>query len=482
MIWLLQFQWPAGVALMLYGILTWADGIEPILGRKLSAYSEKTAPYSIARFLLGVLSGTCLHGKRGFLFCKRRYLAGLLAPAAAGIFAFGMAIGIFVPASIIILAPNYWAYPLLILGITIQLSCRAPTLRQTGPALLGLGCCWIGYTACRMAPLPPHLVSHGIAGLLVTATITHTPAAAFLALTAMQKHPTENIYLLTGIAITLGMCWLLILWWKLRNTRRPFAPPISLLSKFDLLFPERALQAALQENRRMAMGLASASRALTEWDTTNAIDPLQTVRDVERAMDEYKPAAQHYLSELTRCKLYERQARLLMFLYINIGDLERISDHLQAVAETLPLAVKRMEYPDPILQSLDAMLVTTAEIIDLLAHAMTGNRGRKQHLIGGVQEKRDQALQQLDHFTAILNDMILHKAIKPSKAIRMQDLRSHFERLIRHVRAIAIAGEQEDFWIEPDVIHERAIPLTRTRKKEQLPQQQIQALLQEQNT
>ncbi len=481
MSWLLQFQWPAGIALIMYGILAWADGTEPLLGLRLSAWTEKTAPHSSIRFLLGMITGAALHGKRGFQYCKRRYLAGLLSPISVGIFALGMALGIFLPASLIVFTPYYGAFPMLILGMGIQLGCRAPHIRQMGQALLGLGCCWIGYTACRDASLPSNLTAYGLVAVTLFAAITHTPAAIFLAIASTLDDPTNQITILVATALILSLCWLMVLGKKLAETRRPFQPTLSLLSKFDLAFPERALQAALQENRRMAIGLTQAARALVAYkdEDGDASGTIQLVQDVESAMDEFKPAAQQYLLELTRFKLVERQARLAMFLFINVSDLERISDHLLAVAQNLPSPSRRPDYPESMLNSVDQMLDKTADIIDVLAKSMTGNRGRKTHIADHVSEARDEALELLDHFTGVLQDLILNNAIKPSRAIRMQELRSHFERLIRHVRAIAIAGAQEYFWIEPDIIHERAKPIAKMRTKDRLTVSQVEDLLQE---
>lgn len=483
MSWLLHFQWPAGIALMIYGILSWSDGIEPLLGARFSEWTERTAPNAMQRFWVGLFTGAALHGKRGFQYCKRRYLAGLLSPLSTAIFAAGMALGIFVPATLLIYLPYYWAFPLLIIGMAIQLSCRAPALRQAGQALLGLGCCWIGYTACRDAQLPPNLMMYGLLGAIILAACTHTPAAIFLAIASTIQSPTANGALLVITAIILALCWLVTLTIQLSRTKRPFDPPLSLLSKYDLQFPERALQAALQENRRMACGLAKAAAALASYQEQqeDSTSPLQLAADIESAMDEFKPAAQHFLLRLARYKLIERQAQLAMFLFVNIGDLERISDHLLAVANALPAPSRRPDYPESMLTCLDQILDKTSEIIDALAQSITGNRARKEHGPSGtVTETRDEALQLLDHFTAVLHDLILNKAIKPSRAIRMQELRSHFERLIRHVRAIAVAGEQDYFWIEPDLIHVRAKPASKIRTKDRLNETQIRDLLQEQ--
>jgi len=481
MSWLLQFQWPAGVALIMYGILVWADGMEPLLGFRLSAWSERTTPTSPIRFLIGIITGAALHGKRGFQYCKRRYLAGLLSPLSAVIFSVGMSIGIFLPATLILYLPYFWAFPLLIVGMGIQLSSRAPNLRQAGQALLGIGCCWIGYTACRDASIPSSVIPYALIGVSLFAIVTHTPAAVFLAIASTRQAPINQIFLLATVALFLALCWLAVLGIKLVKTKRPFVPSLSLLSKYDLAFPERALQAALQENRRMAIGLTKAARALAAYkdEEGDASSTVQLVRDIESAMDEFKPAAQSYLLALTRFKLTERQARLSMFLFINIGDLERISDHLLAVAQTLPSPLRRPDYPESILNGLDKMLEKTAEIIDQLAKSITGNRTRKRNATDHITETRDEALALLDHFTSVLQDLILNNALKPSRAIRMQELRSHFERLIRHVRAIAIAGAQEDFWIEPDVIHERAEPVSKARTKDRLTASHINDLLQE---
>ncbi len=481
MSWILQFQWPAGVALIIFGIVTWADGIEPYAGRRLSAAMERSAPNSPYRLFLGILAGIALHGKRGFQYCKRRYLAGLLSSVGMAVFSLGMAIGIFIPATLMLYMPYFGAFPLLVVGMAIQLSSRAPTMRQFGQALLGLGCCWIGYTACRNATPPEHIIPYALLGATLVAVITHTPVAAFLAVASTLPPHFNHMHILLGTASILAVSWLMALARTLAKSIPPFTPALSLLSTFDLLFPERALQAALQENRRMAIGLSKAARALVTYKNENTYvsETKQLVEDVEHAMDEFKPAAQNYLLQLTRHKLEERQVRLSMFLFINIGDLERISDHLLAVVQNLPPPARRADYPEPLLQGLDTIVEKTAEIIDALAQSITGNRGRKVNLTGSVGEARDEALELIDHFTAILQDLILNNEIKPSRAIRMQNLRSHFERLIRHARAIAVSVAQEDFWIEPDIIHERAKPLSKYRTKDHLTRTQMNDLLQE---
>jgi len=460
MTWLLHFQWPAGFALILFGILTWAGHMEALLGQRLSTGSERLLPRNPGQVLLGMLAGACLQGQRGRHYCRRRYLAGLLPASGTTLFAIGMMGGIFLPAALILLAPAPTAFLLLLLGSTLQIASHPHDGRRLGGALLGLGICWIGYTACRQAALPDNLLPPALLAALGIALLACSPATALLIVVATQADPASQLPLLAGSTTLLALAWLGVLAWTLQHARRPFDPPVTLLQRIDLAYPERALQACLQEHRRMALGLGRAIHSLisgTQQKGPAAIAAQRQVRDIEHAMDEWKPAAQHYLQELACYRLQQRQARLVMFLFINIGDLERISDHLLAVARALPGPAQRAAYPTDLLQDLDAMLARTATILDILAQSMTGNRTRKQHYHGAVEQARDQALEDLDHFTARLQHQILHGALSTALAIRLQELRSHFERLIRHARAIAMAGEQEEFWIEPDVIHERAI-------------------------
>ncbi len=442
---------------MMFGILEWASGSERIAGRGLSAWSERLPPLSVGRFLVGILTGSTLHGQRGFQYARRRYLAGLLSPSTAILFAIGMAIGMFLPATAILLSPFYWAYPLLILGMAINLTGKNPAWRESGKALIGLGCCGIGYHACLQAAPAFPLAWAAIAGVAGLSVIIRTPAPLFLATASLLPPNARELPILLLVALSLALVWLITLGITLWQTKRPFSPPLNHLNVYDLPYPERALQAVLQELRRNAQAMADAAHSVlrlpemgTKTYSTN------TIKDIEAALDEGKPAAQRYLLQLSRYTLRERQAQLLLFLFINISDIERISDHLLAAAQHISRLLRGNPLPKPIHDALAPLLQNTVSTIDSLAHSITGNRIRRTKLSGSVLEERDKALQALDHFTNVLQEQILQKKIGPAQAIRLQELRSHLERLIRHIRAIAVAGEQEDYWIEPDAIHERA--------------------------
>lgn len=468
---------------MLYGILVWSRGMETVLGKRLSAWTERMPAPSSGIFLAGIISGICLHGYHGFHYIRRRYLAGLLTAPAVAPFALGMTIGIFLPATAMLHLPASGAYILLLVGILLQLGSRNPTWQQSGMALIGLGICWLGFVFCRQAPPAFPLAWIALAIATLIAVSLRTPAPLMLATVSLPPHPALPMPFLPTYIVVLALCWISLLALALRRTKRPFTPPMCALRAADTPYPERALQAVLQELRRTTQSMAQAANNMLQLQDkkSTSLAALALFRNIEHALDEEKPAAQRYLLRLSRYALHKRQARLLLYLFTNISDAERISDHLYAIARHLHNLQRTPSLPRPVETDLTALLRETTHMIDALAHSITANRTAPPGSAENVLEQRDDTLHILDRFTATLQDHILQKQIAPATAIQLQELHSHLERLIRHIRAIAISSEQQDYWIEPDCIHERARLMRHAPTPPTLTTAQIRQRLAEEN-
>jgi Na+/phosphate symporter len=478
MSWILVFQWPAGIGLLLYGLMIWARGMDQLCGAHFAAWSEKVRASSPLHFFLGILAGSVLQGNCSLQYIKRRYLAGYLSPVMAIVTSCGMALGLFLPACMILTQESYWAYVLLVTGMALQFVAPRAVGKSLGGAILGLGFCWLGFSFCKTAIMAPIIVHYAFLVALVVSVATLMPSAVLLVVASFPDPIWRSWGMLLGVGGCLALSWFFFVIWNLQHLQRPFEPALSLLRRFDLAFPERALQAAMQEIHRMAVGIARVAHVLAEGEAPTR-DKQRLVENVERSLDEFKPATRRYLLHLTRYQLDERQANVVMSLFIGISDIERISDHLLTVAMSLPSVGDRGRLPGSVNGAIDTLLQALAAMLDGVVPVITGSRSRKTSAAVQFEEHQNHAEHMLDHFSSVLQDVMRQKHLSPHLAIRMEALRSHVERLIRHVRAIVESDREGEYWIDPDVIHQEGHVASRRAAAMHISSSGIQRLLRE---
>lgn len=482
MSWLLYLQWPAGVGLMFYGVMTWSKSLDEVCSPILASLSERISRYSPFYFIIGFFAGALLQGNRSLQYCKRRYIAGFMPTYVMSLTLCGMAIGGFGPAVLIATLATYWSYVILVLGVIMPFVWRSSIGEKIGTALVGFGCCWLGFSFCQSAGVPSGAFSLGLLLGVLLAVITQSPSSVLLvAITLLPAPVWQQWEILVMVTFYAGISWLSLSFLYLRHIQSPFQPALSLLRHADVMFPERALQLVMQENRRMALGIAEVARKVRDAKSQShgMYFARRYAEDVEQALDESKPSTRRYLLRLARHELNERQAKLLMSLFVGISDLERMSDHLLTVVMSLPMGEGAADIPRSLMNCLDEMLVAVADMMDATVAVLTGSRTRHAnavHQFGTCQERTGDML---DQYTSVLQDVTSHKVLSLQNSIRMNDLRSHMERLIRHARAIVESDISSEVWIDPDLMHEEGKPSLGRFSLARISEGRIKELLEE---
>lgn len=448
-------QLAGGAALVLFGLDEAAAHIGGLVEPFVSALSERFRHRPGSQLAAGLLAGPALQGHRGAVYVQRRRLAGLLSlPQTIGM-AIGMAAGMLLPAAAVWWLPDILRYPVLIAGLLLGLVPRPEGLRQIGRALTGLGLSWVGYAACT-AVLPAMFALPAATGLILLPAVFcfRRPAALWLLVAACNPGATVPVLLSAAAAGIVG--WAVALARGCVRLPRPFVPSASLLDARELQFPERALQAVLQEIRRLAAGLAQTTDAwLPAWfDQPPGNKPL--ILGVEQALNEFKPAAQRFLKRLARCRLDQRQSHLLLHLYRCVSDLERIGDHLYSLARHAGASRRHDALPSDLRSALHETALAVNALLATVAGSITGRQEIAEESARRILDARDRTLQALDKSKAALREAMEVKALSPQQALHGRAGTGHIERLVRHVRAIALVEMQPEFWINPDAIHQRA--------------------------
>lgn len=448
-------QLAGGAALVLFGLDETAAHIGALVEPLVSAFSERFRHRPGSQLVAGLFAGCALQGRRGAVYIRRRRLAGLLSlPQTIGM-ATGMAGGMLLPAAAVLLLPDVLRYPVLIAGLLLGMVPRPDGIRRFGRALTGFGCCWVGFAACR-AVLPAMFTLPAATSLVLlpAAFGFRIPTALWLLFAAVS--PAASLYTLLVAAGSAILGWVASLSRTCFRLPAPFQPSASLLDVRELRFPERALQAVLQEIRRLAEGLAQVTDAWLPacFDRPPANWPL--IDGVEQVLDEFKPAAQRFLKNLTRRRLDERQAQILLHLDRCVSDLERIGDHLHRLAmHTLADQHQQPLPPDLKAVSREAAVAASA-LLATVAASITGRHEMAEAAARRILDSRDHTLATLGKAQDALQQAMQSKTLPPDVALRCRAGYTHIERLARHVRAIALVEMQPEFWINPDAIYQQA--------------------------
>ncbi len=448
-------QCVGGAALVVFGLDETAVHIGALVEPLVSAFSERFRHRPGSQLVAGLFAGSALQGRRGAAYIHRRRLAGLLTlPQTIGM-ATGMAGGMLLPAAAVWLLPDVLRYPVLIGGLLLGMIPRPEGMRCLGRALTGLGCCWVGFAACQSAVPAMFALPVAVGLVLLPAAFCFRIPAALLLLFAATGPATCGGTLLLAAACAISG-WAAALVRGCVRQPAAFQPSASLLDARELRFPERALQAVLQELRRLAEGLAQVTDAWLPICLDQPPANRAAIEAVEQALNEFKPAAQRFLKHLARRRLDERQAQILLHLDRCASDLERIGDHLHSLAfHTLADAQPQPLPPGLHAASREAAVAANA-LLATVAASITGRHEIAEAAARRILDSRDQAIQALGKAQEALQQAMESKTLPPDVALRCRDGFAHVERLARHVRAIALVEMQPEFWINPDAIHQRA--------------------------
>lgn len=445
-------QWLGGIGLIFLGLdqLTLHSGrlVTPLLSRVCDRFAHRTGLFVGA----GLLAGISLQGRRGLQYLKKRRLGGYISYTKALFLTAGLAVGLLIPALCMVWAPDYLRFPILAVGLLMSVALPGRTAPSIGKALLGLGCAWMGVVACQSMPdftglaLPMVL----LLALLLT-LLLRLPCPIWLTLCAVLPTQHTAIWFVWAAAAVLAG-WILSVLRMMYRTPPLLNPPATLLEYDNIAYPERALQAALQELKRMAMGLAHIGSQTLPALMQGELKSCTIAQRMEWVLDEFKPATLHYLTLLSQRVLMERQALLVLHLSSCVSDLERVGDHVYALAVEM---TKHRSHKKVYTEKAHALTQSGLDLIETVAESITGRQRQTTEAAKAVLQAREECLNHLAAFREELQDDMQTKAISPKTAVRRRSLMSHLERIIRHIRAIAVAETQPDFWIDPDHIHER---------------------------
>jgi phosphate:Na+ symporter len=186
----------------------------------------------------------------------------------------------------------------------------------------------------------------------------------------------------------------------------------------------------------------------------------------EGLIDEIKPAMKGYLTLLTQNYLSRRQSILIQHVNRCVVEIERIGDHIEALAV---LSVKRRKVKDAIFgeesfKRLFELYTSAAEVLRLVTRSLDPNLANPQAhgeaILLARDAYRDLSIGAKDKFAEKMDD----KSETPMAGIYYSEYVSGFDRIVRHAKTIALAERHPTFWIKRKKLDRKAdakkVPVT----------------------
>lgn len=227
-------------------------------------------------------------------------------------------------------------------------------------------------------------------------------------------------------------------------------PESSFLETALLDRPEQAIYASLRELQRSARICAKSLRLAAEEFIEHDPSRWASIQVNEHSINEIKAAMRTYLTKLTGHYLSKRQAIMIEHIDRCMSDLERIGDHIENLAQiaqrqrALPAARFIPEAIEDWLSVHRATEKLLKQVIDSLDPETPDFQSIAKQVIELHEAAMETAIKaQQAHF-----QRLEEKNVTPMAGILFNDYLSNFRRLANHIRNIALAEQEPQFWLK----------------------------------
>jgi phosphate:Na+ symporter len=247
----------------------------------------------------------------------------------------------------------------------------------------------------------------------------------------------------------------------LSPSRQPEPEPSHLRDEF-LDKPEQALCSVIRELRRMARLCVEGILLNGSMIFTPTSKLLRKLYANEEVIDEVKDAVGDYLTRLTRRHLSRRQSLFLQHLDRCMKDVERIGDHLTAIAETSVERLKKPAaiVPEDLFNIWFDMFCTAKRVMVLTEKSLDPDNEQFQATALDILRARDQYVIQSMDAKAEFASAVENRLITPVAGYYFSRYIADLDRLVRHAKSIAFAERQREFVVKRRKLERVVTPAT----------------------
>jgi phosphate:Na+ symporter len=227
-------------------------------------------------------------------------------------------------------------------------------------------------------------------------------------------------------------------------------PEASFLDDDLLNRPEQAIFACLRELQRTTRICAHSLRLAAEEFIQHDARRAKLISVNEQSVNTIKSAMRDYLAKLTRHYLSKRQAILIEHLDRCMSDLERVGDHVANLSDiakrqrSIPSARFSPEAIEDWLSVHRAVETLLAKVIESLDPETANFQELAKEVLDLREDYGKTALAVRNtHF-----QRLEEKVVTPIAGMLFNDYLSNFWRISKHIKSIALAEQQPQFWLK----------------------------------
>ncbi|MDZ4199304.1 MAG: Na/Pi symporter, partial [Kiritimatiellia bacterium] len=251
--------------------------------------------------------------------------------------------------------------------------------------------------------------------------------------------------------------------WTIRRIigfNRP-SPAPSHLDRALLTHPERALHAAILEIRRVLTLASESLQAAATLLFENRPRTLRKIRHNEQFINEIRSALLSYLAVLAEGYLSRRQIMLSQHLDRCIAEVERIGDHICKLADIASRRDRKESsgYVDAAsFRDLLEAFRQAACALRMAELAFDPDPLPKQPAARAILQARDRYMKHSRETQDRFAERVSAHDVTPVASLFFSEYLASLDRLVQHLRILALALHHSDFRIKADKLDQPARP------------------------
>jgi phosphate:Na+ symporter len=229
-------------------------------------------------------------------------------------------------------------------------------------------------------------------------------------------------------------------------------PEPSFLDRELVNRPEQAIFSCLRELRRTACICAQSLRLAAQEFVQHDPKRENTIAVNEQSVNAIKSAMGDYLASLTGHYLSKRQAILLEHIDRCMSDLERVGDHIENLSTTArrQRSTPAAQFGQAAFSDWFAVHHAVEALLAKVIASLDPEVGNFQEMAAEIIELREAFMKTALAAQRSHLQRLEAKAVTPIAGMIFNDCLSHFWRITKHIKSIALAEQQPQFWIRTE--------------------------------
>jgi len=229
-------------------------------------------------------------------------------------------------------------------------------------------------------------------------------------------------------------------------------PEASFLDDELLNRPEQAIFACLRELQRTTRICAQSLRLAAEEFIQHDSRRAKRIKVNEQSVNTIKAAMRDYLPKLTRHYLSKRQSILIGHLDRCMSDLERVGDHVDNLSDIAKRqrSISTARFSPEVVEDWLSIHRAVEHLLSKVIESLDPETANFQEIAKEILELRGEYSQTA---IAVRNEhfqRVEEKTITPIAGLMFSDYLSNFWRISKHIKNIALAEQQPQFWLKRD--------------------------------